>query len=187
MSYLRFNHQQKKRKTWLFPLIVIILLYVSIPFLLIQRGDETLKKAISQTESEKMETPSKDYNAGIVFLEIAEAFPGFTAWAKQIQKSSGQKMLEIYELKCTQKSSELFRQISNYTNEYDSLSVHFKYSNEVLYLNAIVFKDQEKENMKIMVSNELRNELQIKFCNVWKKFFLNLNVIVPKHNSICQL
>lgn len=187
MSHLRFTHQQKKRKTWLFPLIVIILLYISIPFLLIQRGDEAIKNAISQTEDKKVEIPSKEYNVGIVFLEIAETFPGFTAWAKQIQERSNKKMLDIYELKCSHKSSELFRQISNYTKEYDSLTVHFEHSNEVLYLNAIVFRNQEKESLKIMVSDELKNELQIKFCNIWKEFFLNLNVILPKNNSICQL
>ena len=176
MSHLRFTHQQKKRKTWLFPLIVIILLYLSIPFLLIQRGDEALKRAISQTEDEQIEVPSKEYVAGIAFLEIAEAFPGFTAWAKTIQKSSNKKMLEIYELKCRHKSSELFKQLSNYTNEYDSLSIHFEHDNEAIYLNAIVFSNQEKENLKIEIPDEMRDELQSNFCNVWEEFFLSLKV-----------
>jgi hypothetical protein len=185
MSHLRFNHQQRKRKTWLLPLIVIILLYVSIPFLLIQRGEESLEKAISQTENKMVEIPSKEYGSGIVFLEIAEVFPGFTTWAKQIRNRSNEKMQEIYNVKCRNKSTELFKLYSD-TIQYDSLSVHFEHTGELFYLNAVVFTNQKKENMKILLPDEPKNELENDFCDIWKEFFQKHDINVPKNNSICQ-
>ncbi|RLD75729.1 MAG: hypothetical protein DRJ07_17565 [Bacteroidetes bacterium] len=40
----------------------------------------------------------------------------------------------------------------------------------------IVFSNQEKENLKIMVPDEMRDELQNNICNVWEEFLLSLKV-----------
>ncbi len=186
MSQIQFHHQQKKRKTWLLPLIVIVLLYVSIPFLLVQQGDKTMEKAITQTENEKVETPSKEFAKAVVFLQIAEVFPGFAAWAEQIQHSSTEKIRTIYELKCAQKSTELFLQISEYDTEYDSLVVNFDYSDDVFFLNAVIFSDGKKENIKVEFPDEERTKLKTSFCDVWEKFFTDFEINVPKNNSICK-
>ncbi|RLD62170.1 MAG: hypothetical protein DRI95_13385 [Bacteroidetes bacterium] len=186
MSKIHFNHQQKKRKTWLLPLIVIILLYISIPFLLIQSGDETIKAAISKTENHKLEVPSKEYSKAVVFLQIAEAFPGFTTWSKQIQQSSNKKMLNIYQLKCQQKGTKLFIQLNDNPVEYDSLLVSFESVEESLSLNATIYSKGEKENLKVVLPDELSKELKIEFCDVWRKFFEDYKIDIPKNNSICK-
>ncbi|RLD80148.1 MAG: hypothetical protein DRJ10_07820 [Bacteroidetes bacterium] len=187
MSKLHFRYQQKKRKTWVLPLIVIVLLYVSIPFLLIQSGDEALKKAISETEKPEQEIPSEEYAKALTFLQIAEAFPGFTTWAKQIQQSSNEKMLNIYQLKCEQKSIEIFSQINKYSANYDSLLINIEHFEKSVLLNAVIFSKGEKENIKTLLPSELKNELETTFCDVWRTFFKNYKIDIPKNNSICNL
>ncbi|OQY01769.1 MAG: hypothetical protein B6I20_07495 [Bacteroidetes bacterium 4572_117] len=187
MNSLRLNHQPKKRKTWLFPLIVIILLYFTIPFVLIQRGDDSLNNAISETEVQSVELPSKKYKEGIVFIEIAESFPGYTAWAKQIKQKAGKQMQNIYKIKCDYKSKQLFNKISSETTSYDSLSVNFEKLGDIKFLNAAVYRKKNKENIKIAIPKDLETELQDKFCRVWDEFFQDLQINTKNNNSICQL
>lgn len=186
MAQINFRHQQKKRKTWLLPLIIIVLLYISIPFMLIMKGDESIKKGIFETEKKEVLTPSLKYNKGLVFLETAEAFPGFDSWAKNIKRNSAKKMLEIYSVKCKQKSIDVFLQISKYSDQYDSLNVNFNRSTEFVILNASIFSGKEKKNIKITIPSKISNKINDEFCNVWKVFLTNLEIEIPEPNLICK-
>lgn len=184
MSRLSFNHQQKKRKTWLFPLIVIILLYISIPFLLINSGTKAIDTAIVKMGSQDILLPEKQYITGVMLINFAEMFPGFSNWSKQIRKGSNKKIIIIYRQKCRAKSQELFQQISGYEQEFDSLNINFEYTESQMYMAAAIFKGNNKENLKILVSKEQKDKLEKKFCAVWADFFNKIKTS-PVNNSIC--
>jgi len=185
MNSINFNHQQKKRKTWLFPLIVIVLLYISIPFLLINSGTNAIETAFEKTKAKSVELPAKQYSTGIVLIEFAEMFPGFTNWSKQIKEQSNKKMLHIYHQKCNDKSIKLFNQLSDYEQNFDSLSFQYEYIGKQMYMKAVVFEGQNRENIKILIPEKQKNELQDNFCAVWNKFF-NQVKISTVNNLICQ-
>ena len=56
-----------------------------------------------------------------------------------------------------------------------------------MYLNAVVFKQKEKEYIKIKVPDDLKIELQNKFCDIWRAFFNDLEVTIAENQSICKL
>jgi len=185
MNRINFNHQQKKRKTWLFPLIVIILLYISIPFLLINSGTNAIEIALKKTEAKAVELPAKQYSTGIVLIGFAQMFPGFTNWAKQIKEQSNKKMLNVYNQKCNDKSIKLFTQLSEYEQNFDSLAFQYTYTHEQMYMKVIIFEGPDKETLKILIPEKQKNELQNNFCAVWNNF-LNQVKISKADNPICQ-
>lgn len=186
MSRLSFDHQQKKRKTWLFPLIVIILLYISIPYLLINSGSNAIDSAFAKMGNKAIELPEKQYSTGIVLISFAEMFPGFTNWSKRIKEKSNEKMLVIYKQKYSEKSIKLFKKISNYEQEFDSLSVKYEHNEVQTYMNVIIYKEKEKENLKILIPNEEKTNLQNDFCSVWADFFKKAKMNVP-NSSVCPI
>ena len=99
MSELQFRHQQAKRKTWLLPLIVIVLLYITIPFLLINKGNDSFKKAIPEIK-QNLEKAGNLYNSGVVFTDFGSKFPGFSGWAKSLQKEAKEKIISEYTIAC---------------------------------------------------------------------------------------
>ncbi len=99
MNSIQFKHQPNKRKTWLFPLIIIVLLYLTIPILLINKGKDSFDKASLTIESDVIKAANY-CNSGFVFTDLAESFPGFSAWAKKTAINGKNKIMNIYTEKC---------------------------------------------------------------------------------------
>ncbi len=99
MSDIQFRHPQNKRKTWLIPLIIIILLYLSIPVLLINKGNDSFEKAISAMENNLIQAGNY-YNSGIIFTDLAGNFPGFSAWAKKTALKGKEEIINSFKRRC---------------------------------------------------------------------------------------
>ncbi|MCF6241212.1 MAG: hypothetical protein L3J74_07695 [Bacteroidales bacterium] len=99
MSSIEFKHRSNNRKTWLVPLIIIALLYLSIPILLINKGKDSFEKAGLAIENNLIQAGNY-YNSGIIFTDLAENFPGFSAWAKKTGINGKNKLMNIYSEKC---------------------------------------------------------------------------------------
>jgi hypothetical protein len=99
MSSIQFKQHPNKRKTWLFPLIIIVLLYLTIPILLINKGKDSFDKAAMTIESDVIKAANY-YNSGFVFTDLAESFPGFAAWAEKTAINGKNKIVSRYSEKC---------------------------------------------------------------------------------------
>jgi hypothetical protein len=99
MNNIEFKHQPNKRKTWLFPLIIIVLLYLTIPILLINKGKDSFDKSSLAIENDVAKAANY-CNSGFIFTDLAENFPGFSAWAKKTAENGKNKIMNIYTEKC---------------------------------------------------------------------------------------
>jgi len=98
MSEFQFK-QAAKRKTWIFPLIIIILLYLTIPVLLINKGTNNFEKAVNELDYDLIKAASY-YNAGVVFTDFATNFPGFSIWAKSVKEKNTVQLEHTFLDKC---------------------------------------------------------------------------------------
>ena len=96
MSRIQFE-RKKRTKGYLIPLVVILLLYFTIPIYLINKGNNILTTANEKINQDEIYGPTVEFYNGIAFLNTAAAFPGFEGWAKSIEKSSVEKMIVIQE------------------------------------------------------------------------------------------
>lgn len=106
MSDIQFRQQQNKRKTWMIPLIIIVLLYLTIPTLLINKGADSFDKADLAIEKNLIQAGNY-YSSGLVFTDLALNFPGFSSWAKKTALKGKEKIISSYRQKCKEiKNSE---------------------------------------------------------------------------------
>jgi len=176
MTKLRFEKNKTKKKTWIFPLIVIMLLYITIPIVLMNRGNISIEKNYKLLETDTIIAPTNDYFAGITFFETASVFPGFSNWANNRIEKSNKKMLEIYKIKANKIKFDIYKELSK-TNasKTDSITI-IKEDN----IKKIV-KNKDKE---FIISDSLNLQYQNRFCDKWNKFFEKAKL---KNTNICKI
>ncbi len=156
MSTIQFE-RRKKKKIFLFPLLVLVLLYISIPLILINKGSKLMEKAKVKIQQKEILAPTTEFYNGMTFLNTASAFPGFSFWSDNIIKSS-------------------VKNISTYKDEKIKLLILNDLNNERLTLENIKLSEKN-QFIEIMsadsstVKIELPDSLQTKIKNTRNKFF----------------
>ncbi len=116
MTNLQFRHRQNKKKTWMIPLIIIVLLYLTIPILLINKGEDSFDKAVSAIESNLIQAGNY-YNSGIVFTDLAGNFPGFSAWAKKTALQGKEKIMNSFKRRCEELKKKNIKEQNKFCEE----------------------------------------------------------------------
>ncbi|MBN1252825.1 MAG: hypothetical protein JXR51_14600 [Bacteroidales bacterium] len=186
MSKLRFEKHNKKRKTWIFPLIVILLLYITIPVVLMSKGSSAIENTFKNLESDTVYTPSNEYFAGITFFETASVFPGFNKWANNRISLSKNKMLNIYKDKCNAINMKIYRELSNKELiSTDLVFVKFAENNKT-QINLICLNKDQNIEQEFIIPNSILTNYQSNFCLNWKVFFEKSKINQSELISICN-
>ncbi len=176
MNKLKFEKYSTKKKTWLYPLIVIILLYITIPVVLINRASVAIEKSNKLLETDSVIAPTNEYFASITFFETASLFPGFGKLAnKQISKIN-KKMLEIYKIKTTKIKVDIYEELSK-SNVLKTDSITIKKKGGI----KKIFKSKDKE---FIISDSLNLQYKNRFCKKWNKFFEKAKLT---NTNICKI
>ena len=179
MTRLRFEKQNKKKKTWIFPLIVIVLLYISIPIILMNKGSVSVEKSFELLKKDSILVPVNEYFAGIAFYETASVFPGFTKWANKKINQSNQKMIDIHKTKSYLLKKSIYEELSmdNITKS-DSVIIKIDDNIKTILIN--------KQNKEFVISDSLSLLYQTQFCEKWKKVFNKAEVKKSINCEICN-
>lgn len=121
MNTIQFRHKPNKRKTWLFPLLIIILLYLTIPVLLINKAKDSFDKASLTIESD-VSKAANYFKSGRVFSELAENFPGFSAWAKKTSTNGLDEIIKIYAQKCNEIQNKSDEEQNKFCAEWNNFA-----------------------------------------------------------------
>jgi len=97
MSRIQFE-RRKRKKGYLIPLVIIVLLYFMIPIFLINKGNDLIAKANEAMKRSKVFSPPLEFYNGIAFLNTAAAFPGFGKWSENIEKSTTDQMINQQDI-----------------------------------------------------------------------------------------
>jgi len=176
---IRFEKHKKKSKTWLFPLIAIILLYITIPIVLINRGNVALENNFELLEYDSIIAPTKYYFAGIAFFETALVFPGFSTWATNMIAKSNKKMIDIYIIKNYNIKVDIYKELSkeNITNT-DSVIITIEDNIKKILI------DKQKE--EFIISDSLCLSYENIFCEKWNVFLKKVKFNTKNICKICK-
>jgi len=120
MNEFQFK-QAAKRKTWIFPLIVIVLLYITIPVLLINKGGNNFEKALTYASSDPIQAANY-FNSANVFSDFAGNFPGFSGWANSLINRSKQKVQAVYQEECGKISKKTQEEQISFCKDWKTFS-----------------------------------------------------------------
>ena len=118
---MEFKHRQSNKKTWIVPLIIIGLLYITIPVMLINRGSENYDKALDIINKDT-EQSAKLYKTAYVFIDLAESFPGFSSWANKIKTNADKKITTIYNKECKELKNKNSEQNAAFCKKWKTFS-----------------------------------------------------------------
>jgi len=179
MTRLRFEKHNKKKKTWIFPLIVIVLLYITIPIILMNRGSVSIEKNFDLLKADSIIAPTNEYFAGIAFYETASVFPGFTKWADNKKNKSKQKMIDIYKIKSYLFKVEIYKELSkDNITKYDSVIIKTDGNIKTIFIN--------KKDKEFVISDSLNLLYKTQFCKKWEKVFNKSEIKELINCEICK-
>lgn len=184
MDSIRFQ-RNKRSKSYIIPLIVIVLLYLLIPILLISKGEGFIDQAIDDLNSDSLYSPPIGFYNGHAFLQTAESFPGFSKWARRVAKSSYDELIEIQD----RKFKQLCLQYFNYqpdSMELDSIKIDVDRQKDyaiIIYRGSI---NGIESNRELKLDDSLINLIDSAYCKGWNVFFKKFNVDSSKINPFCR-
>lgn len=179
MARLRFEKNKKKKKTWIFPLIAILLLYLTIPIILMNRGSVSIEKSFELLKSDTILTPTNEYYAGIAFYKTALVFPGFNNWANKKITESTKKLSEIYKSKVHLFKIIIYKDLSKHNiTKLDSVIIKTDGN-----IKKIFIQNHEKE---FVISDSLNLLYKEQFCEKWKKVFKKIDINKSIDCEICK-
>ncbi len=179
MSRIQFERRKKKRM-FLLPLVVLLLLYIAIPTILINKGSKLLNKAQSKIEQADVYAPTVEFYNGMTFLQTASSFPGFSFWADNVIESSVGKLASLQETKL---KALLISKINKTNKEVENISIHKKQDNNKRFLHIIT---KAGAKIELELSDSLLTTIDSSYCRGWTKFFDKTGSDKSKLHSICK-
>ncbi len=175
MSRIRFERRTKK-KLFLLPLLVILLLYITIPVVLINKGSKQLEKAEQIMNKNDVYSPPTEFYNGMAFLQTASSIPGFAFWADNILASTTKKMIEQKDNKL-----KLFLVSEMSGQQSDSEVVIDSIKKGVVYL-----KSQDGIVKKIELNDSLLDKIDSVYCQSWHIFFEKNKLDKSTIHTLCK-
>ncbi len=179
MSRLQFE-RKKKKKLYVIPLIIIVLLYVTIPVVLINKGSKLLEKAKTKLEQPDVYSPTVEFYNGLAFLSTAASFPGFSFWANSIVEPTTNEIIKTQDskLKCLMVNI-LPEKFINLDNSKITKSTENN-------LTIIKIEDQDSLPKSVVLGDSLLHEIDSVYIRGWNKFFEKTNADKSKLHSFCK-
>ncbi len=186
MSRIQFE-RRKRKKGYLIPLVVILLLYFTIPIFLINKGNDLLSKANERMSEREVFGPTVEFYNGIAFLNTAAAFPGFSGWAKGIAESSIEKMVKMQEFQFEKLCQNLLKNKLTAKNAFpDSTSVVISGGDNPSELFVKSFFADSSLTSTISLNDSILTEINTHYCQQWTKFFEKTTTDKSRLFSICK-
>ena len=182
MNRIQFD-RRKRKKSYLIPLVILVLLYFIIPIFLINRGSNLIEKANIKIDNKGVFAPTVEFYNGLAFLNTAAAFPGFGKWSENIRETSGEQMKKSYEFNfrklCISLTNKDF-------NESEIIEVNF---NNVTLPNSIIIKTGDKDsilNTEIPINDSISGYIDSVYCIPWARFFEKMKLDETGLHPICK-
>lgn len=186
MSRIQFE-RKKRKKGYLIPMVVILLLYFTIPIFLINKGSALLSKADERIKESEVYSPTVEFYNGITFLSTAASFPGFGGWSGSIEASSIEKMIKLQE---GQFEKFCFNLLKNKLTEEkafpDSSRVVFSGGEKPKELFVKLYFADTSITSTIEMNDSILVEIDSLYCQPWTKFFEKTKADKSRLFSICK-
>lgn len=163
MSRIQFD-RKKKKKNYVIPLVIIVLLYLIIPIYLISKGNTLIDKAFEKVNQADVFSPTVEFYNGLAFLNTAAAFPGFGGWSGTVEEESVEKMLVLQE----KEFEEMCASILDVALP-DSVEINYAKNEQdpTLDIKNVLTDSIQSVSLNDSVLNAISNN----YCQPWIKFF----------------
>ncbi len=186
MSRIQFE-RRKRKKGYLIPLVVILLLYFLIPIYLINKGSSLLTNANKKMDEKEIFAPTVEFFNGVAFLNTAAAFPGFGGWAKGIEESSTEKMVMLQESQFEKLCQNLLKGKLTAENAFpDSTAVVISGGDKPVELFVKSYFADSSITNTISLNDSILTKINSLYCQQWKKFFEKTTADKSRLFSICK-
>ena len=187
MSRIQFERRRRK-KTYLIPLLlVVLLLYVTIPIFLINKGSDLLVKAEERMNEGEIYSPTVEFYNGIAFLNTAASFPGFGGWSKSVEKASAEKMIKLQNTQFEKLCQNFLKNEMTIDNAFpDSSKVVIAGGEKPSEVFVKSFFPDTTLTKKISLNDSIFNKIDSLYCKSWTKFFEKTKTDKAKLFSICK-
>ncbi len=175
MDRIQFQRRSKK-KVFLLPLLVIVLLYITIPAVLINKGSKQLEKSKQIIKKDEVYAPSVEFYNGMAFLQTASSFPGFSFWTENVLSSTIKELL-------SHKDEKLKMLVLSKLNKNKLELKNISISKNKPQINIISNNGQQLE---IELPDSLLNQIYTIYCKPWEKFFEKTKSDKSNINDICK-
>ncbi|MDF1549130.1 MAG: hypothetical protein P1P88_14995 [Bacteroidales bacterium] len=181
MGRIQFK-RSKKKKSYLIPLVIVLLLYFIIPVYLINKGSDLVKISLTKIENGTVYSPPVEFYNGISFLSTAAAFPGFGKWAENIIDGSVEKMSE-------QQDKQFNKLCVRFLKDVNDLQEGVEISFVKLQNPGILqFKNEKTDSMlyELSLNDSLLAILDSTYCKPWTKFYNKTKQELTKIHLYCK-
>jgi hypothetical protein len=186
MSRIQFE-RRKRKKGYLIPLVIILLLYFTIPIFLVNKGSSLLTKANERMNENEVFGPTVEFYNGVAFLNTAAAFPGFGGWAKGIEESSTEKMVKLQESQFEKFCQNLLKNELTAENAFpDSTAVVISGGDKPVELFVKSYFADSSKTSTISLNDSILSEIDSLYCKQWNKFFEKTTADKSRLFSICK-
>lgn len=172
--------RKKKKKLYIIPLLIIVLLYVTIPIVLINKGSKLLEKASIKINELEVYSPTVEFYNGLAFLQTAASFPGFAYWSDALIESSGKEMIKKQEPKA---KMLIIRILHDNDLEVDNIIID-KSADNNKPLIQIIKSDSTKTTIEL--TDSLSHTIDSLYCKGWNKFFEKTQSDKSKLYLLCK-
>ncbi len=179
MSRIQFE-RRKKKSMFLLPLVVLLLLYIAIPTILINKGSKLLNKAQSKIEQADVYAPTVEFYNGMTFLQTASSFPGFSFWADNVIESSVKKLASLQEPKF---KALITSNVDKAGKDIKDVYIHTNETNSKRFLHI---DTKAGAKIELELSDSLLTTIDSSYCKEWTKFFDKTGADKSQLNSICK-
>ena len=180
MSRIQFE-RRKRKKGYLIPLFIIVLLYFMIPIFLINKGNDLLAKADVEMKKSDIFSPPIEFYNGTAFLSTAAAFPGFGGWSGTIKESSIEQMISQQEVQF----EKLCKNMLNKTIS-DSIEISFNKENDPWFINIKELQSDSSKANIIELNDSTLRIVNINYCEPWTNFFEKTKTDKSLLHSFCE-
>lgn len=177
IQFKRIEHK-KRKKLFLFPVLVLLLLYIAIPSILINKGSKQLKKANEEIRKSEVYAPSTEFYNGIAFLQTASSVPGFAFWAEAMLDDEINKFQKYKDFKL---KKLVIKRLNLKNVSWKQVNIVKNNSITVLKINS---PNSAKKEIELPL--KLLNEIDTLYCQKWLKFFTKTNTDKKKINVVCK-
>jgi hypothetical protein len=186
MNRIQFE-RKKRKKTYLIPLLlVVLLLYITIPVFLINKGSDLLVKANERMSQSEVYSPTVEFYNGIAFLNTAAAFPGFGSWSKSVEKTSIEKMIKSQDAQFEKLCLSFLKKEMTAENAFPDSSEVVVGGRDVSKIFVKSFFADSSSTSTITLNDSILNKIDSLYCKNWEKFFDKTKMDKANLFSICK-